>query len=120
MKNTIELYIDALFSVTDLNAYEKYNANPKNQLKDITYFKKQIYEGDIIKLSQGDDGFTVITLNEDGRTINVRVLETIEEIEMIINKMSLLRDDESIFTFLNAKFDCLQKKNPKKIGKLKK
>lgn len=120
MKNTIELIIDALFSVTDLDAYEHYNLNPKKEMKDITYFKKQIYEGDIIKLSQGQDGFTIITIEEDGIKKDVRVLETIEEIQVIMEKMEILRKDEEILNFLTKKIDDLDKKNQKKIGILKK
>lgn len=120
MKNTLEITIDALFSVTNLDAYEEYNLNPKNEMKDISFFKKQIYCGDIINVTQGQDGFTVITLDEDGKKYNVRVFETIEEIETIMDKMSLLKEDMSISTFLMAKFDCLNKKNQKIIGKLKK
>lgn len=120
MKNTLEITIDALFSITNLDAYEEYNLNPKNGMKDISWFKKQIYCGDIIKLSQGQDGFTIITLDEDGKKHNIRVLETIEEIETIMNKIDLLKQDISISTFLMDKFDCLNKKNQKKIGILKK
>lgn len=120
MKNTIELYIDALFSVTNLDAYEKYNTNPKNELKDINLFKKQIYAGDIINLTQDEDGFTIIHIDEDGEKKKIKVLETIEEIQIMIDKISLLRNDESIFLFLQKKFDDLTQKTQKKLGKLKK
>ena len=45
---------------------------------------------------------------------------TYEEIETIMNKIDLLKQDISISTFLMDKFDCLNKKNQKKIGILKK
>ena len=120
MEKKLEITIDALFSITDLDAYEKHNLNPKNELKDITFFRRPIYEGDIVNLSQGEDGFTVITIDEDGEKKNVRVLETIEEIQTVMAKIEILRNDEDIFNYLNEKYKNLSKKSQKKIGILKK
>jgi hypothetical protein len=120
MKKSVEIVIDALFTITDLDAYEKHNLNPKNELKDITFFRRPIYEGDIINLSQGEDGFTVITIDEDGEKKNVRILETIEEIQTVMAKMEILKSDEEIFNYLNEKYKNLSKKNQKKIGLFKK
>ena len=87
MGNDMEIVIDALFSVTDLDAYEIYNMNPNKEPKNISFFKRKIYEGDIVKLLQDENGFTNIIIDEDGKRKTIRVFETIEEIQSIMNKM---------------------------------
>ena len=113
--------IDELDNINDvlLHLMTKYPES-KEELKDITFFRRPIYEGDIINLSQGEDGFTVITLDEDGEKKNVRILETIEEVQTVMAKMEILKSDEEIFNYLNEKYKNLSKKNQKKIGLFKK
>lgn len=120
MENDMEIVIDALFSVTDLDAYEIYNMNPNKEPKDISFFKRKIYEGDIVKLLQDENGFTNIIIDEDGKRKKIRIFETIEEIQSIINKMEILKNDNTISSYLNQKLSNLNKKNLKKFAILKK
>jgi hypothetical protein len=120
MNNNMEIVIDALFSITDLDAYELHIIKPNEERKYISHFKRPIYVGDIVSLSQDDNGFTVITIDEDGERKKIRAFETIEEIQIVMNKMEILNRDESIFNFLNQKLENLNKKSPKKIGNIKK
>ena len=99
----IELCIDALITVTDINAYEKYNLDINNKVKDITHFERKIYAQDIIDIFKGEDGFTILTLIEDGEKKEMRVLEGNEFIENILNKVSLLNDNKDVHRFLNKK-----------------
>ena len=111
LTNTLEFRIDALFAVTDVNAYERYNRTNYEEIKDITSFKRQIYESDIIDISQGEDGFTVLTLIEDGEKVNIRILETIEEIQTILGRLELMRQDKDIQQYSNKKFRNFEKKS---------
>jgi hypothetical protein len=120
MNNNMEIVIDVLFSITDLDAYELHIIKPNEERKHISHFKRPIYVGDIVSLSQDDNGFTVITIDEDGERKKIRAFETIEEIQIVMNKMEILNRDESIFNFLNQKLENLNKKSPKKIGNIKK
>lgn len=111
MKNSsIEIFLDALFSVTDVGAYERYNSNSHGVMRDILSFKRQVYVSEVVDISQGEDGFTIITVIEDGQKENVRILESIEEIQSIIGRIELMRGDEDINHYLNKKFKDFEKK----------
>jgi hypothetical protein len=103
MKNTIELYIDALISVTDLNAYERYNLNNKNEERDITTFERRVYTQDIIDVFKNNEGFTIITFIEEGEKKEIKVLEDCEMINDILGRVSSLNDNNEIKRLLMKK-----------------
>lgn len=110
MAISTEIYIDALFAVTDMGAYEEYNNSHPQFPKDIKYFKRQIFYGDFLDISQSEDGFTLLSINEEGESKQIKILESIEEIQHVIMTIEKMNKDEDIVHYLYKKMKEIGKK----------
>ena len=103
IKSPIDFYIDVLMTFTDINAYEKYNSNIKNEIKDISFFKRRIYAQDIIDVFNNNEGFTIITFIEDGKKKEIKVLEDCNIIKNFLENISSLNVNNEVKRFLIKK-----------------
>lgn len=119
MIKNIEITLDALFLVTNLDEYDNAYSESNEQIN-LTKHKTAIYVTDIVDIKQDSNGFTLITTEEGGKYKTIRVLETINDIQNVINIITQLQGDDDVFEFLNTKIKQLNQKNIKKIGFLEK
>jgi hypothetical protein len=119
MIKDIEITLDALFLVTNLDEYDKAYSESNEQIN-LPKHKTAIYVTDIVDIKQDSNGFTLITTEEGGKYKTIRVLETINDIQNVINIITQLQGDDDVFEFLNTKIKQLNQKNIKKIGFLEK
>ena len=103
MIHSIEPYLDILFDVTDIDAYENAIKHSQMPLKDISHYKRQIYTSEIIDVYKNSDDVTVLVIEENNKKVSFRILEAIEDIELLLKKNENLNYSDEFREFLIQK-----------------
>jgi hypothetical protein len=101
---SIEPFFDVLFDVTNVDDYEKHLKLHQTSYKDISFFKTQLYASEIVNVYKNHENITVIEVENNNSIEKIRVLEDIEEINSILNKIDKIHQDTEFNNFLIETF----------------